>query len=151
MLGVVTLFFHGSNAKQFEYWYPFYRWTLTQEGEAPTCLKDYEDAVVVLGAQNSMTCKTLVSCIYNNTKEIDKADMSSALVLLGLAPTVLGQMGPALDHKAQLCFRSPILGLLCVLGAPSIAFGMPWDKTKPIKPTVATAFASGEMCGVLVG
>lgn len=145
LLGVVTLFFHGSNAKQFEHWYPFYRWTLTRDGAAPTCLQDYEDAVEVLGAHHSMTCKNLVSCIYNNTKEIDKADMSSALVLLGLAPTVLGQMGPTLNHKAQLCFQSPILGLLCVLGAPSIAFGMPWAKTNPIKPTTANAFASGEM------
>lgn len=92
-----------------------------------------------------MTCKNLVSCIYNNTKEIDKADMSSALVLLGLAPTVLGQMGPTLNHKAQLCVQSPILGLLCVLGAPSIAFGMPWARTTPVTPTNANAFASGEM------
>ncbi|OQD68150.1 hypothetical protein PENPOL_c003G01699 [Penicillium polonicum] len=145
LLSVITLFLHGGNAKQFEHWYPFYRRTLTQEGEAPTCLKDYADAVEILGAKSSMTCKTLVSCIYNNIKEIDKADMSSALVLLGLAPTVLGQMGPTLNHKAQLCVQSPILGLLCVLGAPSIAFGMPWAKTNPIKPTDANAFASGEM------
>lgn len=145
LFGVLTLFLHGSNAKQFEHWYPFYKWTLTGEEGAPTCLKDYGDAVERLGAQNSMTCKNLVSCIYNNTKEIDKADMSSALVLLGLAPTVLGQMGPTLNQKAQLCVQSPILGFLCVLGAPSIAFGVPWARTTPITPTDASAFASGEM------
>ncbi|OQD93611.1 hypothetical protein PENSOL_c031G05964 [Penicillium solitum] len=145
LLSVITLFLHGSNAKQFEHWYPFYKWTLTGEERAPTCLKDYANAVEILGAQNSMTCKNLVSCIYNNTKEIDKADMSSALVLLGLAPTVLGQMGPTLNQKAQLCVQSPILGLLCVLGAPSIAFGMPWARTTPITHTDGNAFASGEM------
>ncbi|KAJ5921885.1 hypothetical protein N7516_009588 [Penicillium verrucosum] len=138
---VITLFVHGTNAKQFEHWYLFYRWTVTGEGKAPTCLKDYVDAVEILGAKSSMTCKNLASCIYNNTQEIDKADMSSALVLLGLAPTVLGQMGPTLNHKAQ----RPLLGLLCVLGAPSIAFGMPWAKTNPMKPIDANAFASGEM------
>ncbi|KAJ5396249.1 uncharacterized protein N7487_010552 [Penicillium crustosum] len=145
LLSVISLFLHGCNARQFEHWYPFYEWTLTQEEGAPTCLKDYADAVERLGAEQSMTCKNLVSCIYNNTKEIDKADMSSALVLLGLAPTVLGQMGPTLNQKAQLCVQSPILGLLCVLGAPSIAFGMPWARTTPITPTDANAFASGEM------
>lgn len=144
-MSVIALFFHGSNAKQFEHWYPFYQWTLTQEGEALTCLEDYTAAVKEWGAQDSTTCKNLVSCIYNNTKEIDKADMSSALVLLGLAPTVLAQMGPTLNHKARLCYQSPILGFLCVLGAPSIAFGMPWAKTDPIKSNEASPFASGEM------
>ncbi|CAI7630029.1 unnamed protein product [Penicillium glandicola] len=146
-LSVMALFFNGSNAKQFEHWYPFYRFTLTQEGDAPTCFKTYEYDLANLDAsQHSMTCKNLVSCIYNNTKEIDKADMSSALVLLGLAPTVLGQMGPTISNKAQLWFRSPILGFLCVLGAPSIAFGIPWAKADPSEPpTPLNAFASGEM------
>ncbi|KAJ5188151.1 hypothetical protein N7491_004476 [Penicillium cf. griseofulvum] len=140
----ITALFLGSNAKQFEHWYPFYRWTLTGEGNAPTCLKNYAREVDKFGPQHSMTCKTLVSCIYSNTKEIDKADMSSALVLLGLTPTVLGQIGPTIHNKAQLCFHYPVLGLLCVLGAPAMAFGMPWAKTDPREPPQGNAFASGE-------
>ncbi|KAJ5970179.1 Cytochrome P450 [Penicillium vulpinum] len=110
LFGMIALFSHGSKAKQFEYWYPFYRYALTQEGDAPTCLQNYTDAVKELGSKHSMTCKNLVSCIYSNTKEIDKADMSSALVLLGLTPTVLGQIGPTINNKAQLWFQNPILG-----------------------------------------
>ncbi|OQE06241.1 hypothetical protein PENVUL_c019G06459 [Penicillium vulpinum] len=144
LFGMIALFSHGSKAKQFEYWYPFYRYALTQEGDAPTCLQNYTDAVKELGSKHSMTCKNLVSCIYSNTKEIDKADMSSALVLLGLTPTVLGQIGPTINNKAQLWFQNPILGFLCVLGAPSMAFGMPWAKIEPRKPTQRSAFASGE-------
>ncbi|KAJ5382184.1 hypothetical protein N7517_000095 [Penicillium concentricum] len=139
-----ALFFHGSNAKQFEHWYPFYRWTLTQEGDAPACLQEHEDAVELLGPEHSMTCKNLINCIYNNTKEIDKADMSSALVLLGLTPAVIGQIGPTIHNKAQLCYQNPILGFLCVLGAPAIAFGMPWAKTDPREPTGGNTFVSGE-------
>jgi hypothetical protein len=144
LLSITALFIHGSNAKQFEHWYPFYRFTLTGEGEAPACLKNHTRDVEKFGPQHSMTCKTLVTCIHSNTKEIDKADMSSALVLLGLAPTVLGQIGPTIHNKAQLCFHYPILGLLCVLGAPAMAFGMPWAKTDPREPPQGSAFASGE-------
>lgn len=74
----------------------------------------------------------MASCLFRNTAEIDKADMSSALVLLGLTPTVLGQIGPTIKAKAQLGFQSPVLGLLCLLGAPSIAFEKLW-----VDPSVA--------------
>lgn len=70
----------------------------------------------------------MVNCLMENPGEVNKADWSSAIVMLGLTPTILGGLSPTLEQKAKMCWENPVLGFLCVLGAPSSPFSRPWEK-----------------------
>ncbi|KAJ5353693.1 hypothetical protein N7541_006257 [Penicillium brevicompactum] len=70
----------------------------------------------------------MVNCLMDNPGEVNKADWSSAIVMLGLTPTILGGLSPTLEQKAKMCWENPILGFLCVLGAPSSPFSRPWER-----------------------
>lgn len=108
------------------------------------CYRNYALDVQQWGTSDPNVRKTMVNCLMTNNGDINKADWSSALVLLGLTPTILGQLGSTIKEKAQLSFQSPILGFLCILGAPSIPFERPWARKNPPDPTQKNPFASEE-------
>ncbi|KAJ5594131.1 uncharacterized protein N7459_000339 [Penicillium hispanicum] len=140
----LTLLLHTSHATQFENFYPFYHKSLTTEENTPQC-HDYYDAARAAGnTSDPNTCKTMVNCLFTNNGDINKADWSSALVLLGLTPTILGGLGPTIEEKAELLLHQPPLGLLCALAAPASVFGRPWVKPGPsvsTRPFRLDAFA----------
>ncbi|KAL6803458.1 hypothetical protein J3E68DRAFT_390724 [Trichoderma sp. SZMC 28012] len=128
VLSLLAFFLHSTYAKQFNQWYPFYRKSLTIMENTPECYDNYARDIQDGGASDPDVCKTMVNCLMTNNGDINKSDWASAVVLLGLTPTILGQLGSALKEKAQLSFQSPLLGLLCILGGPSIPFERPWVK-----------------------
>jgi hypothetical protein len=65
-------------------------------------------------------CKAMVSCLLGGLNEAMKADMASANIILSLAPTILGYIGPTLTESGLLVSRRPMLGLLYTLGAPTV-------------------------------
>ncbi|OKO94967.1 Aconitate hydratase, mitochondrial [Penicillium subrubescens] len=106
---------------------------LLQVANTSQCYESYSRDVQTNGASDPNACKNMVDCLYSKNGDINKADWSSALVLLGLTPTILGQLGPDIKEKARLGFQSPILGFLCVLGGPCIPFTRPWTKQEAKK------------------
>jgi hypothetical protein len=122
----MTLHITTSNAAQFAHWYPFYIGTLTHGEYNQHCYNNYNENVTTYGTLDPGTCKNMVDCLMDHAGEINKADWSSAIVLLGLTPTILGGLSPTLEEKAQMCWESPILGFLCALGAPSSPFSRPF-------------------------
>ena len=60
----------------------------------------------------------MASCLLKNLDDFDKADMQSAVVLLGLMPTFLQYIGPTLGELDFITRRRPLLAFLMVVGAP---------------------------------
>jgi hypothetical protein len=74
--------------------------------------------------------------------ESNKANMAAASVLLGLTPTILATVGPAIAEVALLSSRRPILSLLLCLGSPAafparfLAFEDPIKLLSPERPSI---------------
>jgi hypothetical protein len=124
----MTLHQTTAHAAQFKDWYPFYIGTLTHGAVNHQCYASYNQNITLYGEQDSGTCKNMVDCLMDNAGAVNEADWSSAIVILGLTPTILGGLSPTLEEKARMSWESPALGFLCALGAPSSPFSRPWTK-----------------------
>ena len=62
----------------------------------------------------------MVTCLLRNLDDIDKADMQSATVILGLMPTVISYVGPTVADTTLVSSHRPVLAILTALGAPAI-------------------------------
>jgi hypothetical protein len=62
----------------------------------------------------------LVTCLLENTNELNKADMASSGILLGLMPTILASVGSTLGETTLLASRRPILAMLLAIGSPAV-------------------------------
>ena len=80
----------------------------------PAEYKEYKNSVKI------DACKNMATCLLRNLDEIDKADMQSATVLLGLTPTIISYVGPTVVDIALVSSYRPILATLTGLGAPAI-------------------------------
>lgn len=73
--------------------------------------------------------------------------MTSAQVLLGLAPTILALLGTSTEGAAMMAVfgRRPLLSLLLALGSPNVYFGRALDEYKPLAmlKTSARRFNAG--------
>lgn len=70
----------------------------------------------------------MAECLLKGAGEVNKGDWSSATVLLGLTPSILGMAAPTIEERVQLLRERPILGFLSILAAPSLTFSRPWIK-----------------------
>jgi hypothetical protein len=68
----------------------------------------------------------MAECLLEGAGEVNKGDWSSATVLLGLTPSILGMAAPTIEERLQLLRERPILGFLSILAAPSLTFSRPW-------------------------
>jgi hypothetical protein len=68
----------------------------------------------------------MAECLLEGAGEVNKGDWSSATVLLGLTPSILGMAAPTIEERLQLLRERPILGFLSILAAPSLMFSRPW-------------------------
>lgn len=66
------------------------------------------------------TCQLALDCIIGNTSGSALQEMASSLVLLGLTPTMLSQLGPKLSESSMLSYRRPGLSFLLSMGAPTV-------------------------------
>ena len=62
----------------------------------------------------------MATCLLRNLDDIDKADMQSATVLLGLTPTIISYIGPTVVDITLVSSYRPVLATLTGLGAPAI-------------------------------
>ncbi|KAH9206237.1 hypothetical protein DL95DRAFT_315935 [Leptodontidium sp. 2 PMI_412] len=62
----------------------------------------------------------VIDCLSNHMRDIDKAEMASAGVLLGLMPTIIASAGSTLVDTALLASRRPLLAFLLAMGSPSV-------------------------------
>jgi hypothetical protein len=65
-------------------------------------------------------CQLALDCIIGNTSGSAMQEMSSSLVLLGLTPTILSQLGPKLSESSMLSYQRPLLSFLLSMGAPTV-------------------------------
>lgn len=59
----------------------------------------------------------MAECLLEGAGEVNKGDWSSATVLLGLTPSLLGMAAPTIEERLQLLRERPILGFLSILAA----------------------------------
>ena len=125
MFSILFLFSFSFAAadEQFTHWYPFYRGSITGFSAAQ-CFSNYTQgsfpSITELYGYSGV-CKSMVACLLKHLNEMDKSDMASASLLLGLTPTILGFLGPTTAEIALLSSHRPILAALLSLGAPSIS------------------------------
>ena len=90
---------------------------------------EYTEKVEVKGSAG--LCKSMVSCLSENTEEVNKADMASGTIMLGLMPTIISFIGPTVGEIALISARRPILAVLITLGAPSVYQARPFEFSSP--------------------
>jgi len=79
------------------------------------------------------TCQLALDCIIGNTSGSALQEMSSSLVLLGLTPTMLSQLGPKLSESSMLSYRRPGLSFLLSMGAPTVFPGRIFTYESPFE------------------
>ncbi|KAH8585554.1 hypothetical protein B0O99DRAFT_696354 [Bisporella sp. PMI_857] len=63
---------------------------------------------------------SVIDCFFNYMRDIDKAEMASAGVLLGLMPTIIASAGSTLADTALLVSKRPLLAFLLAIESPSV-------------------------------
>ncbi|KAJ9653407.1 hypothetical protein H2198_007405 [Neophaeococcomyces mojaviensis] len=100
-------------------WLPEYR-NFFQTVLVDNCTTEYQEFERLNGFSNKDGTNSVINCLLENTDEWRKANIASAVVLLGLLPTILGLTG---SHVAELaivgCFR-PFLTFFLICAAPGM-------------------------------
>ena len=124
------------NAEQFSHWYGFYSSTLLHRA-GPNCYPnytagDFPQYAKYMEVEGKIDiCKSMVTCLLQNIDDIDKADMQSATIILGLMPTILSYIGPTVTEMALISSRRPLLAVMTMLGSPAIFATRPFDLNSP--------------------
>jgi hypothetical protein len=76
-------------------------------------------------SSNQLSCKNctaapLTGCLLHTFREVDKANMVSAAVILGILPTSLSLAGSMTAETGLLSLRRPVLAFLLVAAAPAV-------------------------------
>jgi hypothetical protein len=79
------------------------------------------------------TCQLALDCIIGNTSGSALQEMASSLVLLGMTPTMLSQLGPKLSESSMLSYRRPGLSFLLSMGAPTVFPGRIFTYESPFE------------------
>lgn len=74
----------------------------------------------------------VVACLLDNTPETIKADMASAMIVLGLTPAILALTGSTLSEMTLLAVRRPVLAFLIALSSPFVNPLRTFDYTNPV-------------------
>ena len=124
-----------SKAEQYHHWYGFYSFTL-RDIAGSKCYSNYTTGefpeLAKYGVPNGIdVCRAMTTCLLQNLGDMDKADMQSATIVLGLTPTILAYLGPTVGELALLSSRRPVLATLLALGAPAIFAIRPFELYKP--------------------
>ena len=115
----------GWTALKYQHFFPHHDW-VTQNISRINCsatLQNYVQSAALNGLRNSWTisaCYNHESCIFDNTDAAQKNNRAGAQVLLGLAPTLLANLGPKPAEIALLSSRRPILSFLLCMGTGTI-------------------------------
>lgn len=108
------------NPIKYRSWYPSNQVNLAMVEAAEECqaeLEGYWNSVQI--HPPSSPCGAAQDCLLSALKEYTKANYATAAILLGLLPTILGFIGPALQDTAILTIHRPFLASLITIGAPA--------------------------------
>ncbi|KAK3684329.1 hypothetical protein B0T22DRAFT_501554 [Podospora appendiculata] len=132
-----------ASIEQFKSWYPQYGFIFRHLLQND-CAKQYDnyltrdkkDAKIdYMGGADwwSALTQPVVQCLLNGSGEFVKSQMSSAQVLLGVAPTTLALIGPSAEEMSTLLIvgRRPLLYLILTCGSPSVFFTRAFQYTNP--------------------
>ncbi|KAI1852619.1 hypothetical protein JX266_002160 [Neoarthrinium moseri] len=108
---------------KFQSWFPFYAEELDAASvqckpELEAYWSDGKNATIPYAP--GTLCINAQSCLLDALPEYSIANMGSSTVLLGLAPAILGLVGPTLPDTSVLMIQRPILSSLVLLGAPAM-------------------------------
>jgi hypothetical protein len=108
----------------FQHFYPQIR-PYMEQYLAEDCSAELATYFTNATSNNGLSCKnctaTIVSgCLLNTFKEVDKANMASAAVLLGILPTMLSLAGSTTAETGLLSLRRPLLAFMIGAGAPAV-------------------------------
>ncbi|KAH0542537.1 hypothetical protein FGG08_003042 [Glutinoglossum americanum] len=123
-------------------WRPFRLWF-------PTYLKHYRykwgdscDALLNVSKKEDSWCESASDCILSNTPETQKANMAGAGILLGLAPSIIGNLAPTIESMAILATERPLLGFLVSGGTPAVFMARLFSVSDPLEPLSVAPFAT---------
>lgn len=66
-------------------------------------------------------CDYVVECILEHVNEVNKAEQGVTGILLGIAPTILTQLGSSTTEMSLLALRRPVLSMCLAMGGPVVA------------------------------
>ncbi|RYP43238.1 hypothetical protein DL770_011776 [Monosporascus sp. CRB-9-2] len=91
------------------------------------------------------TTLQLINCMLENMDEFRKVEMGITAILLGLLPSVLQQVGPAVAEVSLLSLRRPVLAALLALGSPCVSVSRDNTFNNPVDTFAKTSMgASGD-------
>ncbi len=136
-----SIYFHTN---QFRQWYPQYGEVFSTILHTK-CTAQYDHYLVGIvnssteinrfegGDEASALTQPVIQCIFSHLSEFIKSQISSAQVLLGVAPTILALLGPSMDETAVffLVGRRPLMSLLLACGSPSVYFDRAFKYSEP--------------------
>lgn len=113
-------------ALQYSSWYPKYAGTFRNMTQT-SCNEPFQEYEAAYNAPAdsydnyllTMTCYRTEACVYEHLSPDQQLNFQSALVMLGLLPTLLSTIGPSLPEIALLSTHRPVLSFILSLGAPA--------------------------------
>ena len=133
----------GAATSQFQHWYKQYGYVFEAilHNNCSAEYKQYQSGIrdestidwMGGGAESSALTQPVIACILSNTGEYIKSQLSTAQVLLGVAPTILAILGPRSDEMSTLFWigRRPLLFFVLAFGSPSLYFGRAFEYVSP--------------------
>jgi hypothetical protein len=119
---------HALDTSHFVNYYRFYNPALTfADDQCSNTRRDFE------ANPTPQTCKSHTNCLIGEVAEINKADMASAAVLLGLTPIMLSMIGPNLAEISMLSSRRPMLSFLLAMNTPALNIGSFFEFRYPVQ------------------
>lgn len=110
---------------KFQHW--FYQWEVNALGPNRKILMDEDKCATEVNNywNKNDTVKWAypgaLDCILSHTSPSMQQSLSTAIVILGLTPTLLSALGPNIAESSMLSLERPLLSLLLSLGAPTVA------------------------------
>ena len=123
---------------QFQSWYPNHNKALLNLTHT-TCNATYADYLTAYNAPRGSrdasylrsTCYAFEGCLLSAVPDNWQANFNSALVMLGLMPTLLANIGPSLAEVSLLSAHRPVLSFLISMGASAIYPSRVFEYTHP--------------------
>lgn len=94
-------------------------------------------------------CENLLGCILDNTDEALKINMAGAAILLGLAPTILGNLAPTIENLAFLSSQRPLLSFFLAASTATTNTGRPLGDVDPLGSVLETLSRESRFKGIV--
>lgn len=118
LVGVVLQQAHAFQRRKFHNWLPYYEYLW--KAKTPMCQTQLNNYYAnSRTGHHPVPCAAVVDCLLTNVTESVKSNIASADILLGIAPQIMGFVGPTGGEMAILSTYDPVLTSLLSFGFPS--------------------------------